>query len=306
MEISRNRFSMIFTGNILRCLAEQPVRSKFEILLAPVPPCRRPAKPPVLGTDRPDLPPVSIALWIPVAAGRCGRHCPIGSLIAALPSISLHWSSRFPRNPDFLPKFLPELPLAPKREPQNTLYIRAFAGNLPAGGRSLPSWSCGFDSRHPLSSLHGRSEAYFDFLRGASRIRAWAAGPLRARSLGIRARFPGACLLRVGEQLAHAFRDFSSDVSEAGVPGAASTLCGGAGRRRGAVMPGGLNGIAISAVAGTRPRGPRGGSGPATAAPRLRTAPRTPQPPLVRRGLALWYRRSWPSHRRSSGWLSGP
>src|SRR5450756_215884 len=44
-------------------------------------------------------------------------------LIAALPDISLYWSPRFPRNPDFLPKFLPELSLAPESAPPNALYL---------------------------------------------------------------------------------------------------------------------------------------------------------------------------------------
>jgi len=72
----------------------------------------------------------------------------------------LHQYSQIPGNSDFLPKF------PPKRQHggAETLYILvtdASWGGPPESVASLPSWSCGFDSRRPLRFLPGPAQGSF-------------------------------------------------------------------------------------------------------------------------------------------------
>jgi len=71
--------------------------------------------------------------------------------IAALPGISLHLSPRFSLDPDFLPKFYPNRLSHPGANHQIPCISGTSRVTYAARGRSLPSWSLGFDSRHPLS-----------------------------------------------------------------------------------------------------------------------------------------------------------
>ena len=83
----------------------------------------------------------------PSAARRCGAA-------TALPSTRLHCSPRFSHHLDFLPIFPPQARPPTCRAARIPLRGRGFEYAARQMDLSLPSWSCGFDSRHPLSIIN--------------------------------------------------------------------------------------------------------------------------------------------------------
>ena len=83
----------------------------------------------------------------PSAARRCGAA-------TALPSTRLHCSPRFSHHLGFLPIFLPQARPPTCRAARIPLRGRGFEYAARQMDLSLPSWSCGFDSRHPLSIIN--------------------------------------------------------------------------------------------------------------------------------------------------------
>jgi hypothetical protein len=85
----------------------------------------------------------------PVARGPSAARWP-GGAATALSSTRLHRSPRFSHPLGFLPIFLPQARSLTGRATRNPLHGRGLRVRCVTDGLSLPSWSCGFDSRHPL------------------------------------------------------------------------------------------------------------------------------------------------------------
>jgi hypothetical protein len=94
----------------------------------------------------------------PLARGPSAARWP-GGAATALSSTRLHRSPRFSHHLSFLPIFLPQARPLTGRATRNPLHGRGLRVRCVTDGLGLPSWSCGFDSRHPLSS--SAAQGYF-------------------------------------------------------------------------------------------------------------------------------------------------